>query len=214
MISTNQRVSNNNWCLLDPIDGESSIVLFLPIGDTLDIDLRGLQVSGTSFSVQWYDPRNGGDLQNGTITTIRANTISSIGFAPYNTGQDWAVLLQCQDCFQVAPTAIPNTTPPSTTFIPGTSSPSTERASPSSVPLTTSMSPTAITIPDSIPTMKPMLKNSSVTKTFGPTAKPSRDSPASPTFQSYATIVLNQTFESSVIFHTFFGASFFLLVML
>ena len=59
MTSNNQRVTNNNWCLLDPSGGDTSIALFLPNGDTLEIDLRGLQVSGTAYLVEWYDPRNG-----------------------------------------------------------------------------------------------------------------------------------------------------------
>jgi hypothetical protein len=68
----------------------SQHVLYLPNGGTSNVNLGA---SG-DYVVKWYDPRNGGALQDGSVTTITANGNSqAIGNAPNNTGQDWVVLL-------------------------------------------------------------------------------------------------------------------------
>jgi hypothetical protein len=50
------------------------------------------------FSVQWYNPLEGGELQAGSITTIKGGGISSLGNTPKSAtpspNQDWIVLLK------------------------------------------------------------------------------------------------------------------------
>lgn len=66
--------------------------VFLPMGvETTSIDLG---TSGNEFSVQWYDPRNGGDLQDGSIPFVRASGSVSIGYPPAEQDKDWVVLLR------------------------------------------------------------------------------------------------------------------------
>lgn len=108
MSNANAIVTNNNWCLVDR-DGVA-VVLYLPSGGTADIDLTGVSATGSSFSIQWYDPSLGGDMVNGTIVSIAAGTSGSIGDAPGSATQDWAVLLRCTDCQTKPPIMAPVTT--------------------------------------------------------------------------------------------------------
>ena len=69
-------------------------VIYLPNGGSKNLNLSG--VSG-SFSVKWFDPRNGGGLKNGTVATINGGGNRSIGNAPNNTGKDWVVYVVNKD---------------------------------------------------------------------------------------------------------------------
>ena len=64
--------------------------VYLPSGGTANLDLSG--VSG-SFTVRWFDPRSGGALRNGSVTSISGGGQRALGTAPDNTTQDWAVLI-------------------------------------------------------------------------------------------------------------------------
>ncbi len=46
-----------------------------------------------TFTVHWYDPKNGGDLQVGTQKIIKGGGMTSIGLPPDNTG-DWVALIK------------------------------------------------------------------------------------------------------------------------
>ncbi|WP_194768844.1 Calx-beta domain-containing protein, partial [Tamlana sp. I1] len=50
--------------------------------------------TGGVFTVKWYDVRNGGSLQNGTVRTINFNgEKQNIGLPPNNTDKDWVALI-------------------------------------------------------------------------------------------------------------------------
>jgi hypothetical protein len=53
--------------------------------------------SGKIFSVKWFDPRNGGDLQNGPVESVTANGFVKLGIPPSNPEMDWVVLLQIEN---------------------------------------------------------------------------------------------------------------------
>ena len=59
-------------------DGGSEATLDLPSG---------------SFTVSWFDPRNGGSLQSGTISEVQGGTSTSIGAPPQDPTQDWVALV-------------------------------------------------------------------------------------------------------------------------
>lgn len=59
--------------------------------DTLTIDLGN---SGNEFKVQWYDPRNGGDMQEGSVKLVKANGQVSLGNPPKEMDKDWVVLVK------------------------------------------------------------------------------------------------------------------------
>jgi len=71
--------------------------IYLPDGGSTNINLNGL--SG-SYSVKWYDPRNGGALQNGSVSSINGGGSASIGQAPNSTAEDWVVLLTKEENVQ------------------------------------------------------------------------------------------------------------------
>ena len=182
MISANQLVSNNNWCLVDPVNRSAPIMLFLPVGDTLDIDLRGLQVNGTAYSIQWYDPRNGGSFQSGSIVSVPSDSISNIGFAPNSLNQDWAVRLQCMNCSSTVPTLSPTTLLPTSKS--ATSSPSAGIVVPSSVPSGTNAPSSTRVMLDAVPSAQPSSvrneENNATNSSTGPFAPPSPNLPTSP----------------------------------
>jgi len=71
-------------------EGET-YALYFPFGGTANLDLTG--ASGT-FTVQWYNPRTGGELQSSKTTTLTAGGVVAIGEAPEDPQSDWAVLIK------------------------------------------------------------------------------------------------------------------------
>jgi hypothetical protein len=65
--------------------------VYLPNGGTTELDLSA--AAGT-FEVKWYDPRNGGELQNGTVRTFEGGARRALGNAPTELTKDWAVLVR------------------------------------------------------------------------------------------------------------------------
>ena len=65
-------------------------IVFLKNGNgTINLeDLNG------EFKVKWFDPRNGGKMQNGTVKKIRGGRVENFGVAPSEPKQDWVVLLK------------------------------------------------------------------------------------------------------------------------
>lgn len=70
--------------------GESYTV-YLKNGGTTDLDLSG---TTGSYDVRWFDPRNGGPLQLGSVSQVTGGGSANLGQAPNNTSQDWAILVQ------------------------------------------------------------------------------------------------------------------------
>jgi len=66
--------------------------IYLPEGKITHLNLVGF--SGR-FSVRWYNPRNGGKLQKGTIETIKAGSSAvEIGYPPIEKEKDWVGLIR------------------------------------------------------------------------------------------------------------------------
>ena len=65
--------------------------IYIANGNTTDLDLSGL--SG-AFEVRWYDPRYGGELQNGTVASVEGGAIRNLGFAPEKLKADWVALVR------------------------------------------------------------------------------------------------------------------------
>jgi hypothetical protein len=88
------------WCLVTNTNSPTAttIVVYMLQGGTVALDLSRLGSGACSgdYSIQWYDPRNGGSLQQSAITLLSSGSIlESIGYAPNTPTQDWLVLLQC-----------------------------------------------------------------------------------------------------------------------
>ncbi len=52
--------------------------------------------SGKPFSISWYNPREGGDLVKGSIDSVKATGIVSVGHAPKDPKMDWVLLIKSE----------------------------------------------------------------------------------------------------------------------
>jgi len=73
------------YCLA--AEGEIYAV-YLPDGGTTD-----LKLADGRYRVRWYNPRAGGELADGTVLAVTAPGPRSLGQAPSDRDQDWAVLV-------------------------------------------------------------------------------------------------------------------------
>ena len=80
--------------------GETYLV-YLPAGGAARLNLAG--APGT-FDVRWFDPRNGGALQTGSVATITGGGTVALGSPPSSTGSDWTVLVRLQGLPPAPPT--------------------------------------------------------------------------------------------------------------
>ncbi|MEZ4700104.1 MAG: DUF5060 domain-containing protein [Rhodothermales bacterium] len=68
----------------------SIYAVYLPNGGTTTLDL-GATVK--TYPVQWYNPRTGGALKNGTVTSVSGPGVKSIGSPPSETTKDWVAIV-------------------------------------------------------------------------------------------------------------------------
>jgi hypothetical protein len=84
----NPENKNSKFCFAKP--GELYLV-YLPEGGTTDLDLGG--ASG-SLSVRWFNPRDGGSLQRGSVTSLKGGGMVGLGTAPSDPQEDWLVVVR------------------------------------------------------------------------------------------------------------------------
>ena len=65
--------------------------VYFPFGGTSQIDLSDAK---GDFSIDWYNPRTGGDLQKGSITKQQGGGVVNIGSPPTDVDKDWAVIMK------------------------------------------------------------------------------------------------------------------------
>ncbi len=65
--------------------------VYLPDSKQYAIDLS--EAEG-EYTLHWYDPLKGGELQQGSIKTIQGGAVQELGFPPNEDKQDWVALLQ------------------------------------------------------------------------------------------------------------------------
>lgn len=84
----NERSDNSKYCLAKP--GELYLI-YLPSGGGADLDLGG--VPGR-FQVRWFNPRAGGGVQTGSVDQVEGGGPVSLGTAPSDVGEDWAIIVR------------------------------------------------------------------------------------------------------------------------
>ena len=65
--------------------------IYLPNGGTTDLELPQ---SKSVYSVEWFNPRMGGDLQTGSVKTMKGS--GSIGHPPAEADKDWVALVRSE----------------------------------------------------------------------------------------------------------------------
>lgn len=89
------------WCLATNTNNstDTTLIVYLKWGGTVDLDLSVLGSGACSgdYEIEWFDPRSGGSLQQGTVMNISASSSMpvSIGKAPNKRSKDWIALLRC-----------------------------------------------------------------------------------------------------------------------
>ena len=84
-MENNDAIVSEGWCLAKDFE---YYVIYLENGGTTNIDLTG------EYSVKWYDPREGGALQLGTVTAVVGGNDVNLGLPPDNTNLDWVIVLE------------------------------------------------------------------------------------------------------------------------
>ncbi len=86
----NPENDNSRYCLAKA--GELYLV-YLPEGGTSTLDLSDAH---GAFRVQWYDPRSGGALQDGSVKNVHGGEVIALGNAPADAGEDWLIVVRKQ----------------------------------------------------------------------------------------------------------------------
>lgn len=84
----NEQSDNSKYCLAKP--GEIYLV-YLPDGGSSPLDLSA---AAGDFTVSWFDPRTGGALQAGSVKQVTRGAKVSLGDAPSDAAEDWAILVR------------------------------------------------------------------------------------------------------------------------
>jgi len=87
-MSSHDELVSGGYCLAKPQD---TYAVYIPSGGKTIIDLSA---TTDQYSLTWYDPRNGGELQQGEIASIKGGSKVSTGIAPSHQDKDWVVLLK------------------------------------------------------------------------------------------------------------------------
>jgi hypothetical protein len=66
-------------------------LVYLPSGGSADLDLTG---ATGQFTVNWFDPRNGGAMKRGSVASVKAGGKVSLGAAPGSPEEDWLVVVR------------------------------------------------------------------------------------------------------------------------
>lgn len=89
MSSKNELLSSKgDFCFAK--EGDTYVALLKKGGETL-LDLKQTE---DEFHVQWFDPRNGGELQAGSKNSVRGGGQQALGTPPRDPGKDWVVVVR------------------------------------------------------------------------------------------------------------------------
>ncbi len=86
----NPENNNSKYALARPGD---LYLVYLPNGGSTTLDLS--EASG-SFTVSWFNPRDGGEPGSGTVRSVEGGGKRSLGNPPADAGEDWLVILRPQ----------------------------------------------------------------------------------------------------------------------
>lgn len=89
-MNSNDEIINVKGAYCLEKQGELYLV-YLPAGtQNAKIDMKG----DKNFSIKWFNPREGGEMLDGTVKTVSGNGFQNLGNPPENDEKDWVVLIQ------------------------------------------------------------------------------------------------------------------------
>jgi hypothetical protein len=83
--------AQDDYCCADP---GRVYAIYLPSGGTTDLDLG--QTTAT-FQIRWFNPREGGPLQMGTVASTTGPGKVNLGQPQRDTDKDWVALVECPE---------------------------------------------------------------------------------------------------------------------
>lgn len=92
-------LTNNAWCYAS--EGQVYLV-YLKDGGTTNLTIN----QDAAYTVKWYDPRNGGELKDGSVTSISGTGEKALGSAPDNASEDWLVLVTNASGINLVPSIV------------------------------------------------------------------------------------------------------------
>ncbi|MFC2080711.1 DUF5060 domain-containing protein [Bacteroidota bacterium] len=84
----NKSHDNSAYCFAKP--GEMYVV-YLPQPGSAKLDLS---LANRPFDVLWYNPREGGELESGSVRSVQGRSLADLGNPPSDDGKDWVVLVK------------------------------------------------------------------------------------------------------------------------
>jgi hypothetical protein len=84
----NPKNDNSKFCYAKAGD---LYLVYLPNGGTADLDLSGAK---GNFTVKWFNPRAGGNLISGSVTSVPGGGTVTLGNPPADPGDDWLVVVR------------------------------------------------------------------------------------------------------------------------
>lgn len=93
MSNANALVGNNGndngrYCLAKPGD---VYLVYLPTGGAAELDLSGAK---GQFAVRWFNPRDGGPLQDGAVRQVEGGRKVALGAPPADPAEDWLAVVR------------------------------------------------------------------------------------------------------------------------
>ena len=79
------------YCLAK--EGEVFAIYAEANADKIKLNLGELD---KTFEIKWFDPRNGNNLQEGSISSVKATGIVNLGTPPNASDKDWVILIQAK----------------------------------------------------------------------------------------------------------------------
>ncbi len=84
----NLLADSSAYCLAKP--GEI-YAIYAVAPDNLQLNLQDTE---GDFTIHWFDPRNGGELQQGKVANVQGGKTVSLGNPPAEADKDWAILVK------------------------------------------------------------------------------------------------------------------------
>jgi hypothetical protein len=84
----NEKHDNSRYCFAK---ANEVYLVYLPSGGTTTLDLS---TASGQFAVAWFDPRNGGPLKRGSVTSVKGGAPAALGEPPDNPNEDWLAVVR------------------------------------------------------------------------------------------------------------------------